>query len=90
MCARLAERFGLDLGALRSDATVFWKADWWRPPKCATNVMPLSDLFVVDVREDGVIFQESRCSRLSRSPAETHVFGETAWCFTARTARHHF
>ena len=54
---RLAERFGLDLGALQSDATGLLEGQLVVATSLRHHVVPLSDLFVVDMRDDGLIFQ---------------------------------
>lgn len=80
---RLAERFGLDLGALQSDATGLLEGQLVVATSLRHHVVPLSDLFVVDVRDDGLIFQGMALqSALAGALHNLSVFRNAAWCFT--------
>lgn len=80
---RLAEKFGLDLGALRSDASGLMEGRLVVATDRRHHVILLADLFVVDVREEGVIFQGIALqSALAGALQNILDSRETAWCFT--------
>ncbi len=80
---RLAERFGLDLGALRSDATGLLEGRLVAATEQRHHVMRLGDLFVVDISEEGVSFRGMALqAALAGAISSVSDAREDAWCFT--------
>jgi len=81
--AALAARFGLNLAAMEADSTGILEGRLVAATAVRHHVIRLSDLFVMDVREDGVVFHGVALqSALSRGLARLQRPDDTSWCFT--------
>ncbi len=80
---KLATRFGLQLSAMEADSTGLLEGRLVAATEQRHQVIRLSDLFVMDVREDGVVFHGVALqSALARTLAHLQRPDEHAWCFT--------
>lgn len=81
--AALAARFGLNLSTMEADATGIMEGRLVAATAVRHHVIRLSELFVMDVREDGVVFHGVALqSALTRALARLARPDEAAWCFT--------
>ena len=81
--ASLAARFGLNLSTMEADSTGLLEGRLVAATLLRHHVIRLSDIFVMDVREDGVVFHGVALqSALSRALARLVRPDEAAWCFT--------
>jgi ABC-2 type transport system permease protein len=80
---KLATRFGLQLSAMEADTTGLLEGRLVAATEQRHQIIRLSDLFVMDVREDGVVFHGVALqSALTRALAHLQQPDEHAWCFT--------
>jgi len=81
--AALAVRFGLSLPAMEADTTGILEGRLVAATAVRHHVIRLSDLFVMDIREDGIVFHGVALqSALARALARLARPDEAAWCFT--------
>ncbi|PKN45213.1 MAG: hypothetical protein CVU59_09700 [Deltaproteobacteria bacterium HGW-Deltaproteobacteria-17] len=81
--AALAARFGLNLATMEADSTGILEGRLVAATAVRHHVIRLSDLFVMDVREDGVVFHGVALqSALARGLARLQRPDDTSWCFT--------
>ncbi|MBU1070598.1 ABC transporter permease [Myxococcota bacterium] len=79
----LAARFGLNLAAMEADSTGILEGRLVAATAVRHHVIRLSDLFVMDIREDGVVFHGVALqSALSRGLARLQRPDDASWCFT--------
>lgn len=79
----LAARFGLNLSTMEADSTGLLEGRLVAATAVRHHVIRLSDLFVMDLREDGVVFHGVALQgALSRALARLQRPDDGAWCFT--------